>query len=58
MSGLKINYHKSELVAFGISGEDAQEIANMLNCKMGHMPMKYLGFPINAKHLGMGLLGE
>ena len=45
-------------MAFGISGEDAQEIANMLNCKMGHMPMKYLGFPINAKHLGMVLLGE
>jgi hypothetical protein len=34
MSGLKINYHKSEVY---VSGVDQQEerIANMLNCKLG-----------------------
>jgi hypothetical protein len=42
------------LIAFGILDAEAQEIANMLNCEVGQMPMKYLGFPINAKNLSMG----
>ena len=53
MSGLKINYHKSEVVVFGCSDEQTQEIANSLNCKVGHLPMTYLGFPISAKNLGL-----
>jgi len=53
MSGLKINYHKSEMIAFGMSEERAQDIANALNCKIGQMPLKYLGFPISAKNLGV-----
>ena len=44
MSGLKINYHKSEVVVFGVE-ERQQEIANMLNCKLGEFPLNYLGFP-------------
>ena len=53
MSGLKINYHKSEMIAFGMSEERTQDIANALNCKIGQMPLKYLGFPISAKNLGV-----
>jgi hypothetical protein len=29
------------------------EIANMLNCTKGVMPMKYLGFPISDRKLKM-----
>jgi hypothetical protein len=54
MSGLKINYHKSEMVAFGMDREMERGIANMLNCQVGELPMKYLGFPISDKRLGMG----
>ena len=57
MSGLKINYHKSEVVVSGCSDEQTQEIANSLNCKVGHLPMTYLGFPISAKNLGLAALG-
>ena len=33
MSGLKINYHKSEVYVFGVEEERRNEISNMLNCK-------------------------
>lgn len=35
MSGLKINYHKSEVVTFGYDDSEQQNIANALNCKVG-----------------------
>jgi hypothetical protein len=44
MSGLKINYHKSEVVAFGVDDDTQTAIANMLNCKVGNMPLKLM-FP-------------
>jgi hypothetical protein len=54
MSGLKINYHKSEEVVFGVDEDTGDQIANSLNCKKGVLPMKYLGFPISDKKLKMG----
>jgi len=53
MSGLKINYHKSEVIAFGVSSEEQNMIANMLNCKVGSLPMTYLGLPISDSNLGV-----
>ena len=35
MLGLKINYHKNEVVVFGVLEEEQWRIANMLNCKVG-----------------------
>jgi hypothetical protein len=54
MSGLKINFHKGEVVALGVDKQTEENIANMLNCKVGQLPMKYLGFPISDKRLGTG----
>jgi hypothetical protein len=45
MSGLRINYHKSEVVTFGVDEDCKTMIANTLNCKKGVLPMKYLGSP-------------
>jgi hypothetical protein len=53
LSRLKINYHKSEVVTFGIGEEEEEKIANMLNCGVGRLPMKYLGFPISDSRLGV-----
>ena len=53
MSGLKINYHKSEIVVFGCEKDEEQRIANMLNYKVGKFPMKYLGVPISDHHSGV-----
>jgi hypothetical protein len=53
MSGLKINYPKSEMVTFGMSQEEEARIANKLNCEVVELPMKYLGFMISDKRLGI-----
>jgi hypothetical protein len=54
LSGLKINYHKSEALAFGMDEEESRRVANLLNCQLGELPMKYLGIPLNDSSLGMG----
>jgi len=51
MSGLKINYHKSEVYVFGVVEARQNEISNMLNCRVGSLPLSYLGFPIHGKKL-------
>lgn len=53
MSGLKINYHKSEVYTVGLEESDHIRIANMLNCKVGVLPLVYLGIPVSDKHLGV-----
>jgi hypothetical protein len=58
MSGLKINYHKSEVVVFGVDKETESNIAKALNCTTGSLPMKYLGFPISDRKLKMEALGR
>jgi hypothetical protein len=52
LSGLKINYHKSEVVFFGISQAEKERKANMMNCKLGELPVKYLGIPISDRVIG------
>jgi hypothetical protein len=54
LSGLKINYHKSVSYIFGKEEEDKIWIANMLNCKLRELSMKYLGIPISDRKMGMG----
>jgi hypothetical protein len=52
LSGLKINYHKSEVVFFGISQAEKERKINMMNCKLGELPVKYLGIPVSDKVIG------
>lgn len=54
LTGLKINFHKSEVFIFWVSLDEKRKMANMLNCVLGDFPMKYLGIPISFKHLYMG----
>ena len=53
MSKPKINYHKSEMVTLGMEEEEQDLVANMLNCKVGMMPITYLGFPISDRYIGI-----
>ena len=48
MSGLKINLSKSELVPVGVV-HNIDLLLNVLGCKQGTLPMKYLGLPLGAK---------
>jgi len=50
---LKINYHKSEVVTFGVDERERTRIAKILNCKLGSLLMSYLGLPMSDKSLGI-----
>jgi hypothetical protein len=51
MSGLKINFHKSEVFVFGAVQQERERMSNMLNCSLGTWPMKYLCIPISDGRL-------
>jgi hypothetical protein len=40
LSGLKINYHKSEVSVFGVAQKKKESLANMLNCVLGEFSIK------------------
>jgi hypothetical protein len=47
-SGLKANFWKSSLMGVNVPN-DFMEMASMfLNCRLGHVPFKYLGLPVGA----------
>ncbi|XP_020271874.1 uncharacterized protein LOC109847041 [Asparagus officinalis] len=46
ISGLSINYSKSSLIYFGRSSYKAHNLASSLDCKVEHLPIKYLGLPL------------
>lgn len=48
MSGLKINFEKSMLCGVKVQDQTVQDLANILGCKEGKLPMKYLGLPLGA----------
>jgi hypothetical protein len=47
MSGMRINFHKCDMVPVNISTEESQEYARSLSCKLGRFPIKYLGAPLH-----------
>ena len=51
MSGMRINYAKSEVFTIGLEEEVSNRIATQLNCNLGKFPMKYLGIPIGDRRL-------
>lgn len=46
LSGLKINFSKSEAILTGSSDVEALRVENLLNCNLGAFPFKYLGMSI------------
>lgn len=51
MSGLKINFMKSEILCVGGGDEIISFYADLFNCNIGHFPMKYLGVPVSFSNL-------
>lgn len=50
MSGLKINFHKSEIY-FGEAVMRKEIYYDIFTCPINNLPMNYLGIPINQKKL-------
>jgi hypothetical protein len=51
MSGLKINFDKSEIIMVGGDNNLTLEYAEIFNCQVGFFPIKYLGVPISASRI-------
>jgi Reverse transcriptase (RNA-dependent DNA polymerase) len=49
ISGLKINFLKSEIIPLNISPDEGLYFANLLNCTLGKLPLKYLGVKLHWK---------
>jgi len=51
MSGMKINYDKSDLLTIGLSPDSANNYAKVFCCKLSDFPIKYLGVPLHFTKL-------
>jgi hypothetical protein len=52
MSGMRINYHKSELVLVCVlEMEEMQIYSDIFGCPVGDFPIKYLGIPLHYQKL-------
>ena len=51
LSGLKINFHKSELFCFGEAKGVQQEYMNIFGCNVGDAPFTYLEIPLHYKRI-------
>jgi hypothetical protein len=51
VSGLKINFHKSELICFGDAQDSLDQYMEIFGYKQGDLPLRYLGIPIHFKKL-------
>ena len=49
MTGLKVNVQKSEMVPIE-EVDDVYALAEILGCRVGILPMSYLGMPLGASH--------
>jgi hypothetical protein len=49
--GLKINFHKSELLCFGQAQNEVEQYTTLFGCQEGGLPLKYLGIPIHFQKL-------
>ena len=48
-TGLKVNVGKSEIAPVG-EVRDIQSLANILQCRVGSLPMTYLGMPLGSSY--------
>jgi hypothetical protein len=51
LSGLKINFNKSEIFCFGEAKEVQEEYSSIFGYQCGTYPFKYLGIPMHHKKL-------
>jgi hypothetical protein len=51
LSGLKINFHKSEIFCYGEAKHHEQEYAELFGCGLGPYPFRCLGIPMHHHKL-------
>jgi uncharacterized membrane protein YciS (DUF1049 family) len=58
MSGMRINFHKCDLIAINVEEEEAQTVAQSLCCRLGQFPLKYLALLFNIGMFISWLMGK
>jgi hypothetical protein len=51
ISGMRINFHKSELVPLNLDPDETHDIAHIFSCPVGTFPIRYLGVPLHFEKL-------
>ena len=51
LSGLKINFHKSEIFCFGKAKEMEHQYKQIFGCESGSLPFRYLDVPIHYRKI-------
>jgi hypothetical protein len=51
MSGMRINYHKSEIIPINMHEEQIHLATHIFGCHVGSFPVKYLGIPLRFDKL-------
>ncbi|CAN6182020.1 unnamed protein product [Urochloa humidicola] len=51
LSGLKINFRKSEMFCYGAAKELELEYSQIFGCDIGTLPFRYLGIPMHHRRL-------
>ena len=51
ISGMRINFHKSELVPLNLEDSEAHRLAHFFSCPLGSFTIKYLGLPLHYDNL-------
>jgi hypothetical protein len=51
LSGMRINYHKSELISLNMQEEQVHRAAHIFSYPVGSLPLKYLGIPLHYDKL-------
>jgi hypothetical protein len=51
ISGMRINFHKSELTPINLKDSQTHDIAHVFSFPVGSFPIKYLGVPLHFEKL-------
>ena len=51
MSGLKINFNKSEIIMISKDDQKSVQYSNTFNCAVGTWPIKFLGVPVSSSRI-------
>lgn len=51
ISGMRINFHKSEIIPMNLSGQELHRIVHIFGCPVGCFPIKYSGIPLHFENL-------
>jgi hypothetical protein len=49
--GMKINFSKYEMIPFNLKNNEGDKLASIFDCKLGSLPISYLGIPLHWKTL-------